>query len=71
MKIQDFYLKSKFNDLNLSKILSLLINVWSSLINSLKGKQKEFFIDPLLKPFLGSATLPSNLSLLLASMTLK
>ena len=37
----------------------------------LKGKQKEFFIEPLLKPFLGSATLPSNLSLLLASMTSK
>ena len=35
-----------------------------------KGKQKEFLIDPLLNPFLGSATFPSNLSLLLASITL-
>ena len=41
-----------------------------SLINSPKGKQKEFFIDPLLKPFRGSATFPSNLSLLLASIIL-
>jgi hypothetical protein len=61
----------KINDLNFSDILSLLTNVWSSFINSPKGKQKEFFIEPLLKPFLGSATLPSNLSLLLASTTLK
>jgi len=46
-------------------------NVLSLFINSPKGKQKEFFIEPLLKPFLGSATLPSNLSPLLASTTLK
>ena len=38
---------------------------------TLSEEQKEFLIDPLLKPFLGSATLPSNLSLLLASTTLK
>ena len=57
-------------DSNFSIILSLLINVWSSLINSPKGKQKEFLIDPLLRPFRGSATFPSNLSLLLASTTL-
>ena len=65
-----FLLWSKLNDSNFSDILSLLTNVWSSFINSPKGKQNEFFIDPLLKPFLGSATLPSNLSLLLASTTL-
>ena len=46
------------------------MKVWSSLINSEKGRQKEFFIEPLLRPFLGSATLPSNLSLLHASTTL-
>ena len=66
-----FLLWSKLNDLNFSDILSLLTNVRSLFISSPKGKHKEFFIEPLLKPFLGSATIPSNLSLLLASTTLK
>ena len=57
---------SNLNDLNFSSILTLSMKVWSSFINSEKGRQKEFFIEPLLRPFLGSATLPSNLSLLLA-----
>ena len=48
----------------------LLLNVLSSFKQRLKGIQKEFFILPLLKPFLGSGTFPSNLSLLLASITL-
>ena len=39
-------------------------------MSSEKGRQKEFFIEPLLNPFLGSRTLPSNLSKLLASMIL-
>ena len=65
-----FLLLLKWVELNFSSILSLLINVRSSFINSEKGKQKELLIDPLLKPFLGSATFPSNLSLLLASITL-
>ena len=66
-----FLLWSKLNGLNFSTILSLAINVRSSVfINSEKGKQNEFLIDPLLKPFLGSATFPSNLSILLASITL-
>ena len=56
--------------LNFSKILSLLIKVLSEFNRSVKGKQKEFLIEPLRKPFLGSVILPSNLSILLASITL-
>ena len=65
-----FLFRSNLNNSNWVWILSLLTKVWSSFISSEKGKQKEFFIEPLLKPFLGSTTLPSNLSLLLASTTL-
>jgi hypothetical protein len=36
----------------------------------LKGRQKESGIDPLLVFFLGSDSYPSNLPLLLASITL-
>ena len=57
-------------DLNFSRILCLSIKVLSLFINSEKGKQKEFCIEPLLSPFLGSEILPSNLPLLLASITL-
>ena len=39
-------------------------------MSSEKGRQKEFLIEPLLNPFLGSGTLPLNLSKLLASITL-
>ena len=50
--------------------ISLGIKVLSIFSRSEKGKQNEFSIDPLFKPFLGSGTLPSNLSKLLASITL-
>ena len=52
------------------KISFSFLNVLSSLIKFLKGIHIDFGIDPLLKPFLGSLTLPSNLSLFLASITL-
>ena len=46
------------------------LKVLSLLRQRLKGIQNEFLIFPLLKPFLGSGIFPSNLSLLLASITL-
>ena len=57
-------------DLKISNNSSLDLNVLSFSINCLNGKHKEFGIDPLLKPFLGSFSFPSNLSLLLASRIL-
>ena len=66
-----FDVKSCFKtDLKISNNSSLDLNVLSFSINCLNGKHKEFGIDPLLKPFLGSFSFPSNLSLLLASRTL-
>ena len=49
---------------------SLFLKVLFSFKHLLNGIQKEFFILPLLNPFLGSGTFPSNLSLLLASIIL-
>jgi len=57
-------------DLKISLSFSSSLNVLSSLRHSLNGIQKEFLIFPLLRPFLGSEIFPSNLSLLLASITL-
>ena len=56
--------------LNMFIISFSFLNVLSSLISSLKGMHIDFGIDPLLKPFLGSSTFPSNLSLFLASTIL-
>ena len=56
--------------LNTFKISFSFLNVLSSLIRFPKGIHIDFGIDPLLMPFLGSSTLPSNLSLLLASIPL-
>ena len=48
---------------------SSFLNEKSLFITCTNGKQIELGIDPLLTFFLGSGTLPSNLSLLLASIT--
>ena len=58
--------------LNFSEIsLTFLKVLFEVFIISLNGRHTEFGIDPLLTFFLGSGTLPSNLSLLLASITVK
>ena len=49
----------------------ITLAVPSSFTIALNGKQSEFGIDPVLTFFLGSGALPSNLSLLLASITKK
>ena len=57
-------------DLKIFTNSSLDLKVLSFFKSSLNGKHKEFGIEPLLNPFLGSFSIPSNLSLLLASRTL-
>ena len=65
-----FVSSSQLIDLNFFKISSLSMKVPSSFIKSKKGKQKEFFIEPLFSPSLGSGISPLNLFLFLASITL-
>ena len=63
--------KSLFKtDLKIFTNSFLDLKVLSFFRSSLNGKHNELGIEPLLNPFLGSFSFPSNLSLLLASRTL-